>query len=115
MLRLHRCKCSPLVFCFPRLPIQPPLTHILPLFAKHSQVAKLSEEEISGGFSGAELIAVCKDAALLALEEDDSNPTSHELPSIKMRHLLKAIQGMQRQITPEMIEFYETFRRSESR
>lgn len=79
-------------------------------------VAKLSEEEVSGGFSGAELIAVCKDAALLALEEDDANPhTSNELPSIRMRHLMKAIQAMQRQITPEMIDFYESFKRQESR
>lgn len=78
-------------------------------------IAKLAEEKLSGGFSGAELIAVCKDAALLALEEDDSNPTGDELPSIKMRHLLKAIKGMMRQITPEMIAFYESFRRAGSR
>ena len=79
-------------------------------------IAKLSEEELSGGFSGAELIAICKDAALLALEEDDASPhVGSELPSIKMEHLLKAIQGMQRQITPEMIEFYSTFKRQESR
>lgn len=69
---------------------------------------------MSGGFSGAELIAVCKDAALLALEEDEASPISTKLPSIKMRHLLQAVKGMQRQITPDMIEFYESFRRSES-
>jgi len=71
----------------------------------------LAAEEVSGGFSGAELVAVCKEAALLALEEDESTPaTSNELPSIKMRHLLQAIDGMKRQITPEMIKFYEDFR-----
>ena len=72
----------------------------------------LAKEEVSGGFSGAELIACCKDAALLALEEDDGLGISDGMPSIKMQHLLKAINSMQPQITPEMIEFYNSFQRS---
>jgi AAA family ATPase len=75
----------------------------------------LSNDEVSGGFSGAELIAACKDAAWRALEEDDeaSNPSS-QMPKIRMEHMLKAINGMQRQITPEMIEYYESFSKSHS-
>ena len=73
----------------------------------------MAADEVSRGFSGAELIAVCKDAALLALEEDELSPHNDgELPNIKMTHLLKALCAMKRQITPEMIEFYESFRRS---
>lgn len=80
-----------------------------------SKVSQLSEEGVSGGFSGAELIAVCKDAALLALEEDETCNVSKEMPRIQMRHLLRSINGMQRQITPAMNEFYESFRKSQRR
>jgi SpoVK/Ycf46/Vps4 family AAA+-type ATPase len=72
----------------------------------------LAEEGLSGGFSGAELISVCRDAALLALEDDDSAAGGGN-PSIRMHHLLKSIKGMQRQITPEMIQFYDSFRKSQ--
>ena len=79
------------------------------------KISKLAEDEVSGGFSGAELIAVCKDAALLALEEDEESNVGNEMPSVHMRHLLKSINGLQRQITPEMIAFYESFRTFQGR
>jgi transitional endoplasmic reticulum ATPase len=63
----------------------------------------------SEGFSGAELVAICRDAALLALEEYD-DPMSEVTPQISMRHLLLAIGEMQRQITPHMLNFYESYR-----
>jgi transitional endoplasmic reticulum ATPase len=84
-------------------------------FVEPSQISHLAKEEISGGYSGAELIAVCKDAAWLALEEDDENTARNELPSLRMRHLLKAISTMKPQITPDMLEFYANFRRQNKR
>jgi SpoVK/Ycf46/Vps4 family AAA+-type ATPase len=62
---------------------------------------------MSGGFSGAELIAICREAALLAIEEDDERMVGS--PQIAMRHLRRAIAEMQRQITPEMLDFYASF------
>jgi SpoVK/Ycf46/Vps4 family AAA+-type ATPase len=71
----------------------------------------LASDEISHGFSGAEMVAICRDAALLALEESDAlASTDSILPKIAMRHLLQATKDMQRQITPEMLEFYNSYR-----
>lgn len=77
------------------------------------KLSVLAAEEVSGGFSGAELIAVCKDAAWLALEEDEESNIANGMPSVHMRHLLKSIKSMVPQITPDMIEFYESFRESQ--
>lgn len=72
----------------------------------------MAKDELSGGFSGAELIAICRDAALLALEEHEKSTMDTGIPKIHMRHMLQAMKGMQRQITPEMLEFYESFNKS---
>ena len=67
----------------------------------------------SDGCSGAEMVALCRDAALLALEESDrlsTASTAQEVPTIAMRHLVQALQDTQRQITPEMIDFYASYR-----
>jgi SpoVK/Ycf46/Vps4 family AAA+-type ATPase len=60
--------------------------------------------------SGAEVIAACRNAALMALEEEDAK-MSEEFgkPIIKMSHLMRALDGMERQITPEMLEFYASY------
>ena len=65
------------------------------------------------------MVAICRDAALLALEEGDENDEDRtntttttgqgRLPMIEMRHLTASIQSMPRQITPSMIEFYKTY------
>lgn len=70
-----------------------------------SSLAALSE-----GFSGAELVAICRDAALLALEEHDDDNTS--LPFLQMRHLTQAMKSMQRQVTPEMLSFYSQYQQT---
>jgi SpoVK/Ycf46/Vps4 family AAA+-type ATPase len=70
----------------------------------------LASDEISHGFSGAEMVAICRDAALLALEESDSLASTDSMPKIAMRHLLQATKDMQRQITHEMLEFYNSYR-----
>jgi len=64
---------------------------------------------MSGGFSGAELIAICREAALLAIEEDDEHMEASGSPQIAMRHLMHAISEMQRQVTPDMLAFYASF------
>lgn len=69
----------------------------------------MASENLSGGFSGAELIAICREAALLAIEEDDERLEASGSPRIAMRHLMRAISEMQRQVTPEMLEFYASF------
>jgi len=68
-----------------------------------SSLAKMSE-----GFSGAEIIAICRDAGLMALEEEESRPDG--VPIITFDHLEKSIQSMNRQITPEMLAFYDNYR-----
>jgi len=73
------------------------------------QVDKLAKDDLTFGFSGAELVAICREAALYAIEEDHYNNSTEE-PLIHSKHLLKSIQGMKRQITPQMLEFYENFR-----
>ena len=80
-------------------------------------ISSLADDRVTGGCSGAEVVAICRDAALLALEEDDdrnvgtdeSNRRLLRPPMIEMRHLYTAIQNMPRQITPSMIEFYKSY------
>jgi SpoVK/Ycf46/Vps4 family AAA+-type ATPase len=72
-------------------------------------IEHLARDDVTQGFSGAECVAICRDAALLALEEIED--TGEDIiPQIRMQHLLEAAGGMKRQITPQMIEFYASFR-----
>jgi SpoVK/Ycf46/Vps4 family AAA+-type ATPase len=71
----------------------------------------------SQGFSGAEIIAICRDAALLALEEDEEMQTSMNggatavsSPLITSVLVEKSIAGMNRQISRDMLDFYDNFR-----
>lgn len=72
-------------------------------------ISFLSSDEQSGGFSGAELIGICREAALFAIEEDDEKQGKVSSPEIAMRHLSRAIEGMQRQITREMLDLYASY------
>jgi SpoVK/Ycf46/Vps4 family AAA+-type ATPase len=72
-------------------------------------VGELARDDVSGGYSGAEIVAICRDASLLALEEAGDYGNAARL-RIEQRHLLRAISGMKRQITPEMIAFYTSYR-----
>lgn len=56
------------------------------------------------GFSGAEMVALCREAALCAIEEDPVN--AH---SLQGRHLDQVLTGWQRQITPQMLDFYHHY------
>jgi SpoVK/Ycf46/Vps4 family AAA+-type ATPase len=74
--------------------------------------------EQSQGFSGAEIIAICRDAALLALEEDEEQQqqlTSMEeatasSPVVTSALVETSIASMNRQITRDMLDFYDDFR-----
>ncbi|KAK9463286.1 P-loop containing nucleoside triphosphate hydrolase protein [Lipomyces oligophaga] len=55
------------------------------------------------GCSGAEITALCQEAGLQAMNEDLG---SHK---ICRRHFESALQGLNRSITKEMVDFYESF------
>ncbi|KAI1307211.1 spermatogenesis associated protein 5 [Mortierella claussenii] len=61
--------------------------------------------ELTDGYSGAEVVALCQEAAMKAMEE------SLEIICVSKRHFDQAIAGMTKRITPEMIQFYGDFRR----
>ncbi|KAJ2788147.1 AAA+-type ATPase [Coemansia interrupta] len=56
------------------------------------------------GFSGAEVVALCQDAAIEAISEDP------DAECVYMRHFEMCLRGFKKRITPEMIEFYTNFR-----
>ncbi|KAL9191332.1 hypothetical protein ACHAXT_001038 [Thalassiosira profunda] len=71
-------------------------------------VSALASDEVSNGYSGAEIIALCKDAALHAIGEMDDGGIDQ--PQIHMRHLLRSIDDMKPRTTKEMLHFYDSFR-----
>lgn len=73
---------------------------------------QLAADETSGGFSGAEIISVCRDAALLAIEEDDEEMSEGDTLMIRMRHLTSAIKTTPRQVTRAMLDFYDVYANS---
>ncbi|CAG8583928.1 1697_t:CDS:10, partial [Funneliformis mosseae] len=54
--------------------------------------------------SGAEIVAICQEAALYAMDED------LEAKEVRNDHFFKAISSFTRRITPEMIKFYDDYR-----
>lgn len=59
--------------------------------------------EITPGFSGAEINLACREAGMIALDEDIS------AMSVKQSHLIKAISQIKPVITKEMIDYFENF------
>ncbi len=59
--------------------------------------------EITDGYVGADIEAVCREAVLLALREDMN------AERIEMRHFMQAIRKIKPSITESMISFYEKF------
>jgi len=78
-------------------------------FSEDVDISALSAEEISGGLSGAEVVAACRDAALLAMEEYETGENPAESPKVTMQNLRSALTNMERQITDSMLEFYSSF------
>ena len=75
----------------------------------------MSKDEVSGGLSGAELIGACRDAALKAMEEFEEDGNNLADPVVTTEHVLTTLSEMERQITPENLEFYASFQRKSSR
>ncbi|KAH6935050.1 hypothetical protein HPB50_003135 [Hyalomma asiaticum] len=63
----------------------------------------------TSGYSGAEVVAVCQEAALLALEEDI------DASCVESRHLEAALKLVQPRISPESVQFYESYWASSQR
>lgn len=63
---------------------------------------------LSTGLSGAEIAAVCREAAVLAMEQ---NPHALE---VEMRHFQQAASGFKPRITPDMLRFYAKFAETSS-
>ena len=53
------------------------------------------------GYSGAELVSLCEEAAILAIEDGRE--------TLAKEHLLSAQANITPQITPQMKAFYETY------
>ncbi|KAG0206354.1 spermatogenesis associated protein 5 [Mortierella sp. GBA30] len=66
------------------------------------EIESLAEQ--TEGCSGAEVVALCQEAAMKAMEE------SLDIACVSKRHFEQALAGMTRRITPEMIQFYDDFR-----
>ena len=60
--------------------------------------------ERSEGHSGAEIVSICREAALHAVGEDPS-----DLCTVTLAHFNKALAGCKRNITPAMTAFYERY------
>ncbi|HIH90143.1 TPA: AAA family ATPase, partial [Desulfurococcaceae archaeon] len=59
--------------------------------------------EMTEGYTGADLEALCREAGMEAMREN-INTTK-----VSMRHFLNALKRVKPSITPEMLKFYETF------
>ncbi|KAL6072620.1 AAA+-type ATPase [Balamuthia mandrillaris] len=58
------------------------------------------------GYSGAEIVGVCREACLSAMREDVKAEV------VLQRHFLSAIRNVQPRITPQMVQFYKDFAKS---
>ena len=70
----------------------------------HLQLTTLASDNVSSGYSGAEIVALCRDAALHAIGEMDGGII--DKPQIHMRHLLQSINNMKPRTTKEQLDFY---------
>jgi AAA family ATPase len=59
--------------------------------------------ELTSGYSGAEIAAVCREAAIQAMEE------SLDIQAVAMRHFIAAIPRIKPRITQDMLDFYHDF------
>lgn len=84
---------------------------ILKLKLEKMKIKDINVEEMvkeTEGYSGADLGALCREAGIIALEEDI------KIEYIEMRHLLEAIKKItpiQTRIPKEHLDMYETFKR----
>jgi len=74
----------------------------------HTRTMPLAEDvdlehlaELTEGYTGADLEALCREAALLALRRDINATKVH------MSHFLEALKRIRPSLTPDMVKFYE--------
>ena len=72
------------------------------------KILALASDDVSKGYSGAEIIALCRDAALHAIGEMDEGISQR--PQIHMKHLLRSVSEMTPHTSKSMLQFYESFR-----
>jgi AAA family ATPase len=72
-----------------------------------SDVDLSSIADQTDGLSGAEMVAVCQEAALAAMQEDPAN-----VSSIAFRHFESAIASVGPRISSDMIRYYEQFEKT---
>ncbi len=82
------------------------LNHLTLCFAP--KILALASDDVSKGYSGAEIIALCRDAALHAIGEMDEGISQR--PQIHMKHLLRSVKEMTPHTSKSMLQFYESFR-----
>ena len=59
------------------------------------------------GYTGADIAAVCKEAAMLALRETFSRTSSLQVSSVEMRHFLEALNKIPPSLSRSEIEIYD--------
>lgn len=60
--------------------------------------------QLTDGFSGAEVVSVFSEAAMLAVDRDEQD--------LRKEHLITAIKNTVPQITPDMLDFYASIAKS---
>ncbi|KAK9473895.1 P-loop containing nucleoside triphosphate hydrolase protein [Dipodascopsis tothii] len=76
-------------------------------FSKMAVADEVDIEDLAkrtDGCSGAEIVSVCQEAGIYAMNEDIDSPC------IALRHFEQALAALTRTITPEMLKFYEEYR-----
>ncbi|CAG8718116.1 6851_t:CDS:2, partial [Cetraspora pellucida] len=71
---------------------------------KIESLARLYYLNLTDGFSGAEIVSICQEAALCAMDDN------LEAKEVRLEHFIRALSSFTRRITPEMIQFYDKFR-----
>ena len=63
-------------------------------------------------YSGAEIAAICNEAALMALEETlkNSEQNNEEDPQVKSAHFEHALNVVKPRINPQLLKIYDKFR-----
>ena len=72
----------------------------------HPDVDITELSRLTQGFSGAETVYICQEAGLEAMKED------LKAECVCRRHFLKALEHVSPRITPQMIDFYDNFRKT---
>ncbi|MEZ0393641.1 MAG: AAA family ATPase, partial [Desulfurococcaceae archaeon] len=103
---------------FDRLIYVPPpdLKARLEIFKVHTRKMPLASDvnleelaRLTEGYSGADIAAVCREAAMIALRE------RLEVRPIEMRHFLKALEAVRPSLSKDVIEIYEKLTREISK